>query len=173
MKQTINAKVLESIVPISDLNRGGAAKVIDSIIDEDSERIIVRNNKPVAILMNVDKYLKLLNLEGIKLDVYKISEIKELLEKFIISNKVYGNAIREVYLFGSYARGEANYESDIDLLIDIDKDKINSEVKNIELMNLQKVLSDYFEKTVDVLYTTYIPDKLKNNIQKDKVKVYG
>lgn len=97
----------------------------------------------------------------------------KLLEKFKWNNKVYGTAIREVYLFGSYARGEANYESDIDLLIDIDKDKINSEVKNIELMNLQKVLSDYFEKTVDVLYTTYIPDKLKNNIQKDKVKVYG
>lgn len=102
-----------------------------------------------------------------------ILQKKMQIQLFIINNKVYGNAIREVYLFGSYARGEANYESDINLLIDIDKDKINSEVKNIELMNLQKVLSNYFEKTVDVLYTIYIPDKLKNNIQKDKVKVYG
>lgn len=32
MKQAINAKVLESIIPISDLNRGGVANVIDSII---------------------------------------------------------------------------------------------------------------------------------------------
>lgn len=32
MKQAINAKVLESIVQISDLNRGGAANVIDTII---------------------------------------------------------------------------------------------------------------------------------------------
>ncbi|NBK96646.1 MAG: hypothetical protein EOM50_01270 [Erysipelotrichia bacterium] len=173
MKTNISAEVLESIVPISDLNRGGAAKVIDTITDQNSERIIVRNNKPVAILMNVDRYLNLLHMEDGELKIYSHSEIKSMLKQFCINNKTYGEAINEVYLFGSYARGDATFTSDIDLLIDINKEKINSNVKNIELMNLHKVLTDYFNKSVDIIYTTYIPEKLKNNIEEDKVKIYG
>ena len=31
--------------------------------------------------------------------------------------------VKKVYLFGSYARGEANEESDVDLLVDLDYEK--------------------------------------------------
>ena len=31
--------------------------------------------------------------------------------------------VKKVYLFGSYARGEANEDSDVDLLVDLDYDK--------------------------------------------------
>lgn len=31
--------------------------------------------------------------------------------------------VKRVYLFGSYARGEANEESDVDLLVDLDYEK--------------------------------------------------
>ena len=45
--------------------------------------------------------------------VFTIEEIKKRIEPIA---KKYG--LRAVYVFGSYARGEADAESDIDLLID-------------------------------------------------------
>ncbi|MDR2832240.1 MAG: nucleotidyltransferase domain-containing protein [Streptococcaceae bacterium] len=46
--------------------------------------------------------------------IYTIEEIREIVRP--IANK-YG--IKRVYLFGSYARGEANENSDIDILVDV------------------------------------------------------
>lgn len=43
---------------------------------------------------------------------------------------IYGNQLVEVYLFGSYARGEQDPESDLDILIVLrDYDTFSSEVK--------------------------------------------
>lgn len=173
MKTNINKEVLESIVPITDLNRGYAAKVIDTLTDESAEKIIVRNNKPVAVLVSVDRYLELVDKKKASLETLSMKEIKVRIAQFCKSNHTYGEAIQQVYLFGSYARNEATHKSDIDILIDIDKEKINSNVKNMALMSLATELGEYFGKEVDVIYTSYIPEKLKKNIMEDKVLIYG
>ena len=45
-------------------------------------------------------------------------EIDEIIQKFKndISN-IYGNRLKNLYLYGSYARGEGNDNSDIDLMV--------------------------------------------------------
>lgn len=43
--------------------------------------------------------------------------------KSVVSDFVKDKPVKSVYLFGSYARGEADENSDIDLLVDYDNSK--------------------------------------------------
>lgn len=60
--------------------------------------------------------------------------------------------VKSLYLFGSYARGDADTESDIDLLIKMDFDSIEQlkiEVVKKELNNLLSIKLDiYFEHRI-------------------------
>lgn len=52
-----------------------------------------------------------------------------------------------VYLFGSYARGEATADSDIDLLIDL----TGSAIRGLDFVNLYNDLTDALEASVDIV----------------------
>jgi len=52
----------------------------------------------------------------------KITQLINQIKSYLIER--YGDKIREIILYGSYARGEATKDSDIDLLVLID-DTIN------------------------------------------------
>ena len=43
-------------------------------------------------------------------------------EVYTACNPVFGNAIKDAYLYGSYARGDYHDESDIDILLTVDLD---------------------------------------------------
>jgi predicted nucleotidyltransferase len=60
--------------------------------------------------------------------IYYVEEIK----------KVYGKHLRKVILFGSYARGDFNADSDIDIMILLD-------ISDLEI-------KDYFEQLISVTY---------------------
>lgn len=47
--------------------------------------------------------------------------------------KIYGVTLRKVILFGSYARGDFNEESDIDIAILIDLNEMDVQNKDLEL----------------------------------------
>lgn len=49
-----------------------------------------------------------------KSKIYKIEEIRDSLKTYFLKKPVY-----KVFLFGSYARQEANEKSDIDLLLEL------------------------------------------------------
>ena len=84
------------------------------------------------------------------------------------------NAISEAYLFGSYARGDATEESDVDLRIVIGKP--------FGMLTLNR-LNDEFEvalqKNVDVI--THFPQKksirfykaFEDSVSREEVRVYG
>ena len=102
--------------------------------------------------------------------VYKIEEITEKVKP--IAEK-YG--IEKVYLFGSYARGEATEESDVDLLI--------SYKKLQGMFAIGGVYNDFeetFQKTVDIITERAIKDniednytaKLYRNVLKDRILLY-
>ncbi len=48
-------KVLKSLVPITRFNRGEAKKIFDEV-DDQGEKIVIKNNVPVCILMNPARY---------------------------------------------------------------------------------------------------------------------
>ncbi len=55
---------------------------------------------------------------------------------------LYGKQLKEVILFGSYARGEATSNSDIDILVLLNKETVS---KFQEIKNMEDVIFDILE----------------------------
>jgi predicted nucleotidyltransferase len=74
--------------------------------------------------------------------------------------------IIRIGLFGSYARGEQNINSDIDLLVEF-------EDNTQDLYDLKIQLKDFFKKNfgieVDICREKYIKPRIKNSILKETV----
>lgn len=72
------------------------------------------------------------------------------------------------YLFGSYAKGKATENSDVDLLIATD-------VSGIKFYDLVEAIREGLQKKVDVLNREQLSDnpELINEILKDGIKIYG
>jgi len=89
---------------------------------------------------------------------------KQLVET--IKNSPYGDNIKKIAIFGSYARNEATPESDIDILV---------ELKNpmgYEFFGLEEYLSDNFKKKVDLLTFDSVHPYIRSYINKDKIILY-
>ena len=94
---------------------------------------------------------------------YTVAEIKD---KIIDTSRQYG--INKAYLFGSYARGDAGINSDIDICIE------KGEIRTLfELSGFCQDLEEKLEKKVDVLTTTGLSENFKENIEKDMILIYG
>ncbi len=73
--------------------------------------------------------------------IYSINEIKKITQKIL---EKYG--IKKAYIFGSYSRGEATKDSDIDIIIE------KGELRTLlELASLQNDLIAILKKEVDIL----------------------
>ncbi|MBR5755530.1 MAG: hypothetical protein IKX97_06920 [Erysipelotrichaceae bacterium] len=63
MKRTSNVNVmLNSLVPISKLNQGKAAQIISSL-GPDDVKIVVKNNEPMAAIIPISLFSKLMEAE--------------------------------------------------------------------------------------------------------------
>lgn len=94
--------------------------------------------------------------------VYSIEEIRKMI---IPIAKTHG--VKSISLFGSYARGEANENSDVDFYID--KGEVTDLFKYFELI---EDLENKLKCHVDVI-TTGIQDKnFLNHIKKEGVLLY-
>ena len=74
--------------------------------------------------------------------------------------------IRKVTLFGSYARGTQNTESDIDFLI------IDSDLSILEASGLKEQLAEALNKNVDIISDTDISNVFRFLIKDEEVIVY-
>ncbi len=93
---------------------------------------------------------------------YTIEEIRRIAAPIA---KAHG--VKRMGLFGSYARGEANEESDVDFLID--KGKVLGLIKYFTFVY---ELEDALNCHVDVVTTTASNQKFINEIQNDEVVLY-
>ena len=95
--------------------------------------------------------------------IYTIDEIRRIVQPIA---KNFG--VEHVYLFGSYARGEADRSSDIDLRID------NGNVKGLfALAGLINSFSDALGKDVDVITTSGLDAEFLNRIGQEEVLLYA
>ena len=58
----IAADLLQSLVPISQFNKGQAAKIFDRLQSE-RELIVFKNNQPSAIILSPEEYTRLIEIE--------------------------------------------------------------------------------------------------------------
>ena len=107
-------------------------------------------------------------LEKEERETLTIAEIKKFVSDAIIDNNL-KEKVKRVFLFGSYSRGEANENSDIDLRIEY--------TNGFDLMDLGVLSSSLKEathKSVDI--ATQSPDKMDSlfysNIRKDEICIY-
>lgn len=111
---------------------------------------------------NRNGYIVSLINNDLNKSIYTIKEIKTIIKPIL--NK-YG--INEIYLFGSYARGEAKESSDIDIYCN---------KGNIKTFIDQGLLEDELEKAlnkkVDIVFdSSYIDDYFKMQIMEDMIKL--
>ena len=95
--------------------------------------------------------------------IYTLDEIRSIAEP--IASR-YG--IAALYLFGSYARGQAIAQSDIDFRVD------RGDLADLlELGGLFSELEESFEKDLDVLTTQMMTPTFLESIRAEKVLIYA
>ena len=105
---------------------------------------------------NRNAYIQNLIMEDINPSVLTIKEIKDCIKPIM---KKHG--IKNVYLFGSYSRGEANRDSDVDIYCDSgDVDTLFKQVafneelekalgKKVDVITIGSRMHDYFRKQLE------------------------
>lgn len=105
--------------------------------------------------------------------IYTIEEIRERIRPVAESYH-----LKAVYLFGSYARGEAKECSDVDLLVDTSGTPLKS------LMSLGALyceLEEAFQKPIDLITVSSIEQPIRmpsevdfrENIRRERVSLYA
>ncbi len=95
--------------------------------------------------------------------VYTIDEIRSIVIPIAAAHNV-----ERIYLFGSYARGDATADSDIDLRVD--KGKLKG---LFALGALYADLEDGLGKQLDLLTTGSLDQKFLQRIEKEEILIYG
>lgn len=105
--------------------------------------------------------------------IYTINELKDRITPVAIKH-----GLPAVFLFGSYARGEARDDSDVDLLVD----RTGTALRGLyALCGLSLELEDAVEKSIDLIYTSTLEQECTkkqsphfiNTINNEKIKIYG
>jgi predicted nucleotidyltransferase len=89
--------------------------------------------------------------------------------KEVVQDYFKDKPIKKVYLFGSYARDEANEKSDVDLLVDIDYEK----KIGWQFFGWYSDLEKQFEKNVDVVSSNGLSKHIASFIHGDKMLIYA
>ena len=126
----------------------------------------VRKDNPIIdVLDNVknrNQYIVSLIDNKEKMNILTIKQIKTIIKPILIKH-----GIKNINLFGSYARGEANANSDVDIYCDKGK------IKNIiEQEKLIEELQESLNKDVDLVFDSSQMDKyLKKRIMEDMINL--
>lgn len=101
--------------------------------------------------------------------VYSIEQIKEKIAPVALKYN-----LPAVYIFGSYARGEATENSDVDVLVDIK----GSTVKGWIMGGLYNDLCEIFGENTDIVTVGALNQDNRTpwfteNIMRERVQIYG
>jgi hypothetical protein len=91
--------------------------------------------------------------------------IKQVVEEYFKDKPV-----TKVYLFGSYARGDADENSDVDLIVDIDD--TNKRMSLFDFIKLQLGLEKSLNKKVDLVETHLFFPRIKLQAEREKLILY-
>ncbi|MBE5792753.1 MAG: nucleotidyltransferase [Clostridiales bacterium] len=95
--------------------------------------------------------------------VYTLDEIKALSMPIAMRH-----GVAKLYLFGSYARGEATPESDLDFRIE------KGRIRNVlQLGSFLNDIEDAFQKNADVLTTQMLSKDFLESIRPEEVLIYA
>lgn len=76
--------------------------------------------------------------------------------------------VKKVYVFGSYARGDADENSDIDLLVDWDYSK----GIGLEVVSYWEEIKTKLKKDVDLISLRWVSPLIEKYVHQDKQLIY-
>jgi predicted nucleotidyltransferase len=120
------------------------------------ERLTEKNREKLKAIVNDENY-----------SVLSISEIKEILSehKTYLRNHFY---VKNIGLFGSYAKGRQTSYSDIDLVVQFfEGSKIG-----FKFITLKNFLEDLLGKPIDLMSFESLKDNVRRNIEKEVVYLW-
>ena len=88
--------------------------------------------------------------------------------KQVIASFFSKKPVKKVWLFGSYARGDADDTSDVDVLVDIDYNAL----AGFEYFGWQDELAEKLKKNVDIVSAGWENKYIKPFIDRDKLIIY-
>lgn len=141
---TATKESAESILSALGLSHSSAIAALYS-------QIVLQRGMPFEIRIPQEKKADVLTYQQIR------NAIKEIAPQY---------DIERVWLFGSYARGEASEKSDVDLLID------KGGLKGMEIGGFIYDLEQSLGSGVDVVTTTGMSEKFHEKIKADKDLIY-
>ncbi len=80
--------------------------------------------------------------------------------------------VKRISVFGSYARGEATPESDIDLLVALKPSGMRPVLGLLEFIRLEQELKTKLGREVDLVTEEGLNHRRRPNIEKDRVVLY-
>ena len=127
-------------------------------VRKDNEMVLEK----LASENNLNSYIRSLIEKDINPDILTIKQIKERILPILSSHNIH-----EVYLFGSYARGEAKSTSDVDIYCE------HGDIKTlIQQGFLEDELSKALGKDVDLIFIgTRFNDYFKEQLEADKIRL--
>lgn len=133
-------------------------RMIPLRIRKDNEIVIHKLNNT----RNKNKYILSLIEKDVNPSVLTIKQIKQRILPVLQKH-----SIKEVYLFGSYSRGEANNNSDVDIYCE------KGDVKTLfEQSHLIEELENALEKKVDLVFIGSIMDEyFEKQLKGDLIKL--
>lgn len=87
----------------------------------------------------------------------------------IIRHYFAGQPVLRAYLFGSFGRGEATQESDIDLLVELDYEQIFG----LEFVQMQTDLENLLARKIDLVSANGLSKYIAPVIHKEKQLIYA
>ena len=111
---------------------------------------------------NINKYIRTLIDNDANPCVLTIKQIKERILPVLAKHNIH-----EVYLFGSYARGEAKNNSDVDIYCE------SGDIKTfIQHGFLEDELKEALGKDIDLIFIgTELNDFFKEQLERDKIRL--
>ena len=94
-----------------------------------------------------------------------MTDISTIKKKVAPIARSYG--VKRIYLFGSYAKGNANENSDIDLLIEKGKP-----MSLLKLSGMRQSVQEALDISVDLITTTGIEDEFYKEIAGTEILLY-
>lgn len=88
--------------------------------------------------------------------------------KLLLSGYFKDKPVNKVWLFGSYARGEENTDSDIDLMIDLD----HSQPVGLKFFGMWNDLESLLGRDVDLVTEEGLADYARDSYNRDKILIY-
>ena len=126
---------------------------------------------------NAGAVFKIASVLGVQMEVLMKGEcvytLDEIAERIAPVAKKYN--IPKVYIFGSYARGEANPDSDVDLMIEV------GNLRGLEVIGALEEFKNVLNKPVDLITTRSLTQERAQiyskvfieNLENDRRLIYG